>query len=151
VSTSLAPRSASGSALDRVPVVDRHVVTGLQQAFDERVAHASGADPPDARRHLGVSHSLSQLDWQSVAILPLSSGPSQYRDMGAALRLVAPSKVDSEIANGYTAASPCRPRGSALARNVPQSTARGAGTGPVEDRDDHRQWSNNERGWRSGS
>jgi hypothetical protein len=43
-------------------VVNRHVVTGVQQAFDERVAHASGADPPDAGRHRVVSHSVSQLD-----------------------------------------------------------------------------------------
>ena len=56
-------------------VVDRHVVTGVQQAFDQRVAHASGADPPDARRLLVVSHSISRTRLQSVAILPC--GPVQ--------------------------------------------------------------------------
>src|SRR4029077_10929064 len=43
-------------------VVHRHVVTGVQQAFNHRVTHASGADPPDAHRLVVVAHSISQLD-----------------------------------------------------------------------------------------
>src|SRR5258705_8376330 len=60
-----------------------------------------------------------------------SSGPSQYRDMGA--RLTAGRAAEGGQQDSKRLQPVVRP-GQRVGANVPQSTARGAGTAPVEDR-----------------